>query len=190
MGARIGFVALVAVLAAGCALIEEPIAGGFSCGPLEREADFGRTRDVPEADVEIFSRPGRYQPDEVQRVLEPLGLRPDADHVSRSSGPCGEHDLFVRIVDGSHCIGVVGGSWSDEVCREALGGETVLPLDLGAAEGSGVVVVVAPDVAHVLADSGGLVLAAFPLEGHAVLTSPEPIENLRTVTFDGIASTP
>mgnify|MGYP000635708581 CR=1 FL=1 len=72
----------------------------------------------------------------------------------------------------------------------ALGGETVLPIDLGPAEGSGVVVVVAPDVAHVLADSGDLVLAAFPIEGHAVLTSPEPLEDLRTVTFDGITSTP
>lgn len=190
MGARLWVLALVAVLVSGCALIEEPIAGGFSCGPLDREADFGRTRDVPEADVEIFSRPGRYQPDEVRRVLEPLGLRSDAEHVSRSSGPCGEHDLFVRIVDDRHCITVVGGSWSDEVCREALGGETVLSLDLGPAEGSGVVVVVAPDVAHVLAESGGLVLAAFPLQGHAVLTSPEPLENLRAVTFDGTTSTP
>ena len=33
-------------------------------------------------------------------------------------------------------------------------------------------------------------LAAFPLEGHAVLTSPESIENLRAVTFDGTVTTP
>lgn len=190
MATRLGLLVLVAVLATGCALIEEPVAGGFSCGPLDREADFGRTRDVPEADVEIFSRPGRYQPAEVQRVLEPLGLRPDADHVSRSSGPCGEHDLFVRISDDRHCVAAVGGSWFDEVCRDTFGGETVLPLDLGVAEGSGVVVVVAPDVAHVLADSGGLVLAAFPIEGHAVFTSPEPLENLRAVAFDGTVRTP
>lgn len=179
-------VAVLGLVAAGCTLGETELAGRFICWPLEADDSFGRTREIPEADIELFSRPGRHEEVTQALVLEPLGVATDGvTHVQRTNGPCGEHDVFVRIVDDEHCITVVGRQWWDQVCRETLGGETVFDLDLGEAEGHGVLLLVGSDVADVLADSGGFTLGAFPVDGYVLLTSPEPLTNVRTVTFDG-----
>ena len=56
--------ALLLVLASlvliGCSPNEEPLTGLRNCDLLVAGDDFGNTIDVPEAETELFSRPGRY----------------------------------------------------------------------------------------------------------------------------------
>jgi hypothetical protein len=181
MRAALMLVALGVVLGA-CAFGEAPLAGRQSCWDLVDGDEFGGGRDIPEADIKLFTRPGAWEADDVAEILGPLGVPTDADHVARVTGPCGEQDLFVRFADGEQCVTVVALRWWDHVCRDLLG-PTELALDLGEIDGHALLLVDGGDIATVLADSGGYVLGAIPIGGHTVISSPEPITNVTRIPF-------
>ena len=181
MKAVVAMVVLGVVLGA-CAFGEEPLAGRQSCWDLVDGEDFGGGRDIPEADIELFARPGAWEADDVAAILDPLGLPTDAEHVARVEGPCGEQDVFLRYDAEGQCITVVALRWWDDVCRTA-DGPTEIPLDMGEVDGHAVLLVDGGDVATVLVDSGGYVLGAIPIGGLAVIASPEPIADPVRIPF-------
>ncbi len=182
---RIVALVVVAALSLGaCAFGESPLAGRQSCWDLVDGDTFGGGRDIPEADIRLYTRPGAWEPADVAAILDPLGVPTDADHVARVTGPCGEQDVFVRYADGEQCVTVVALRWWDHVCRDAADGPTEIPLDLGEVDGYAVLLLDGGDIATVLADSGGFVLGAIPIGGHAVIASPEPIGEPTRIPFD------
>ncbi len=179
----VGLLVAVGLVVGGCAFGETELSGRQSCWDLVDGDEFGGGREVPEADIKLFTRPGAWEAADVAVILEPLGVPTDADHVARVTGPCGEQDLFVRYADGEHCVTVVALRWWDHVCRDAVEGPTELPLDMGDVEGHAVLLVDGGDIATVLAESGGFVLGAIPIGGHTVLSSPEPIGEPTRIPF-------
>jgi hypothetical protein len=174
---------VVGLVLGSCAFGESELAGRLSCWDLVAGDEFGGGRDIPEADIKLFTRAGAWEAADVAAILEPLGVPTDADHVARVTGPCGEQDIFVRFADGEQCVTVVALRWWDHVCRDAVDGPTDIPLDMGEVQGHALLLVDGGDIATVLAESGGLVLGAIPIGGHTVLSSPEPITNPIRIPF-------
>lgn len=178
---------LLAVVLVGCSPSEEPLVGLRTCDVLVAGDDFGNTIDVPEADTEIFSRPGRYVGEEAEAV----SMRSGALHVSRSRGPCGQHDLFVSLddlpdADVAWCAVVVGRAWSRELCGESL----VVPqvVETRTPGGDGWVTVVrapGPEVSHVLLDTPEGPVAAFVHDGFALGVFPLRVRGVEVVEYDG-----
>ena len=180
----VGLVGLLAVALAACGGGEEPLSGQRSCSPLEEGQDFGQTRELDDVDIALFSRPGGYTPEQVDEVLEPLGVSDDALHVQRTVGPCGEQDVFLALDAGEACVTVVGLAWWDRGCVP-VGAEPEIELDLGDTAGFAIAVVTLGVPSHVRAESGGYLLGAFDMGGVALLTSPEPIGPISVIDIDG-----
>lgn len=177
-------VVVLAVVLAACGLGEDPLSGRRSCWPLEEGEDFGQTRELSDVDIVLFSRPGKYSPDQVAEVLGPLGVSDDAEHVQRTVGPCGQQDVFLAIDAGEACVTVVGLDWWDRGCV-AVGAEPEIELDLGDIDGFATAVVTLGVPSHVRAESDGFLLGAFDMGGVALLTSPEPLGPIAAVGIDG-----
>lgn len=171
----------------GCSASEEPLTGLRNCATLSAADHFGETIDIPEADTEIFSRPGRYVAPEAAFVS---GLPEPVRHVSRSKGPCGQQDLFVSVDDGAWCAVVAGRDWDQSLC-----GADVLETSWTQANvpdaGAWVTLVRAPgaEVTHVVFGTSVGPVAAFVREGFALAVLPEQVTSIEVVEFDGDSRT-
>ncbi len=177
---------VVLTMVAACSVDEEALAGLRSCGDLEIGDEFGNTREVEGADVVLFSRPGRYLPEEAAFLT---GLSGEVTHVSRTVGPCGQQDLFLAFEDGQWCVAVIGRGWDGDVCWEDLSPPAAVRVPVGDLNGN-VLVAWAPgiDRSHVMLRTGtGISVASFIRDGVALVTLPDGISALEVVTYDGSA---
>ncbi len=177
-------VLLVLAAVVACSPGEEALIGLRSCGEIEAGREYGNTRSVDEADVVLFSRPGRYTPAQASEVA---GLKGDVSHISRTFGPCGQQDLFLSFDNGQWCAAVLGRTWAGSVCWEDLAAPAALRVPVHDLNGD-VLVVWAPglDRSHVLAETGsGVRVAAFIRSGVALVTVPGSVGSLEVVDFDG-----
>lgn len=175
---------LLVLVVVACSPEEEALRGLRSCTALEVGADYGNTRLIPEADVTLFSRPGRYTPDQAARLA---GLGGEVDHVSRTVGPCGQQDLFLAFDGTQWCAAVVGRNWNGQACWDP--GDPPAALRLSVEDLAGEVVVAwvpGGDRSHVLAATDdGVVVAAFVRDGMALMTVPGGVKTLDVVSSDG-----
>ncbi len=177
------FLVLTLVVTA-CSPVEEELHGLRTCGVLDVDDDFGNTREIPEADVALFSRPGRHTAEE---ALQLTGLPGELRHVSRSVGPCGQHDLFLGADGDEWCAAVVGRAWNSEECWRNLIGPAAIPLTVPeSVHGSALLVwTPGPSASHVLVSSGGIEVAAFVRDGVALAVLPDGWSAVTVVDFDG-----
>lgn len=181
MRSLLALLALSLVLAA-CSPNEEPLTGLRNCDVLEAGEDFGNTIAVPEAGTVLFSRPGRYVGQEAAFLS---GLPEPVRHVSRSNGPCGQHDLFVSLSDAGWCAAIIGRDWDRSTCVDGQG-DALAQVEVADA-GGWVALVRAPgaEVTHVLLDTSVGIVAAFVRDGFAVAVLPEQVGAIEVVEFDG-----
>lgn len=175
---------LFSLLVVACSPDEEALRGFRSCGSLEVGADYGNTRLIPEVEVILFSRPGRYAPEVAARLT---GLRGEVNHVSRTVGPCGQQDLFLSFDGVQWCAAVVGRGWDGQVCWDTEDPPFGLRVPVKGLAGE-VIVAWAPggDRSHVVATTdGGITVAAFVREGLALVTVPGGVTALDVVASDG-----
>lgn len=175
--------AVTSLVLIGCSPNEEPLTGLRNCDLLVAGDDFGNTIDVPEAETELFARPGRYVGGDAAFLS---GLDEPVRHVSRSNGPCGQHDLFVSLSDAGWCAAVLGRTWERTTCDEGLAVSTVAEVEVPEA-GGWVTIVRAPgaEVSHVLLGTSVGTIAAFVRDGFALAVLPEQIASAIIVEFDG-----
>ncbi len=178
---------LLSLALAACSPNEEPLTGLRNCDVLEAGEDFGTTIDLPEAETELFSRPGRYVSAEAAFVS---GLAEPVRHVSRSIGPCGQHDLFVTLSESGWCAAVVGREWDRTTCVDGLSNATWTQVEVADA-GGWITLVRAPgaEVTHTLFGTSVGTVAAFVRDGFALAVLPEQVTSIEVVEFDGDSRT-
>jgi hypothetical protein len=174
---------LFSLVIGACSPNEEPLTGLRNCDVFVAGEDFGTTIDLPEADTELFSRPGRYLGPEAAFVS---GLPEPVRHVSRSNGPCGQQDLFVSVNDGAWCAVVTGRDWDQSLCGQDLLETSWTQASVPEA-GAWVTLVRAPgaEVSHVVLGTSVGPVAAFVRDGFALAVLPEQVVSIEVVEFDG-----
>lgn len=182
--ARLVLVLVVVLAVTACSPYEEELRGLRSCGELTSGQSYGNTREIPEADVTFFSRPGKYTGEEAAALT---GLVGDVQHVSRSVGPCGQQDLFVSVTAASVCVAVVGRGWGGDTCWSDVTSPTLLQVPVSDLNGEVLVTwVPGNDWSHVVAESeSGLIVAAFVRGGAALMTLPVGVKSVEVVGFSG-----
>ncbi len=184
LATRLVLVLALVLVATACSPNEEELQGLRSCGELAGAEGYGNTREIPEADVTLFSRPGRYSGAEAAALT---GLEGEVQHVSRSIGPCGQQDLFVSLSADAVCVAVEGRGWRGSTCWDEVTSPALLRVPVDGFSGE-VMVTWAPgsDRSHVLAETAsGLSVAAFVRGGAALMTLPEEVRGVHIVDFDG-----
>ncbi|NND85427.1 MAG: hypothetical protein HKN46_09795 [Acidimicrobiia bacterium] len=178
---------VLSLVLAACSPNEEPLTGLRNCDVLEAGKDYGTSLDLPEAETELFSRPGRYIGAQAAFVS---GLAEPVFHVSRSNGPCGQHDLFVSVSESGWCAVVVGRDWDRSVCVDDLSTSTWTQVEVADA-GGWVTLVRAPgaEVTHTLFGTSVGTVAAFVRDGFALAVLPEQVTSIEIVEFDGDSQT-
>ena len=182
----LALISLSLVLVA-CSPSEEPLTGLRNCDVLVAGEDFGETIDIPEAETELFVRPGRYLGPEAAFVS---GLAEPVRHISRSNGPCGQQDLFVSVNDGAWCAVVTGRDWDQSLCGDDLLETSWTQASVPDA-GAWVTLVRAPgaEVTHVILGTSVGPVAAFVRDGFALAVLPEQVVSIEVVEFDGDSRT-
>jgi hypothetical protein len=182
--ARLLVLLVLALVVVACSPAEEELHGLRTCGVLELDDDFGNTREIQEADVALFSRPGRYTAEESAQLT---GLSGDLRHVSRTVGPCGQHDLFLGVDGDQWCAAVVGRVWDAQACWTDLMGPSAISLAVPEDVRGSALLVWAPGsaVSHILVDSAGTTVAAFVRDGLALAVLPDGWSAVTVVDFDG-----
>lgn len=187
MPRRLLLLLLVIMLAASaCTPREEELRGLRTCGELVAGDEFGTTPVIEGADVILFSRPGQFSPEEARGVS---GLEGDVLHVSRSIGPCGQHDLFFGADGATRCVAVVGRIFASQTCWDAsVESPAVFALEVSEDINGTAVVIWAPGIgpSHVLLSGESMpVTAAFIRNSVALAVLPTAPSEVLVVGADG-----
>lgn len=185
------FVALLvlALALAGCSGQESEIDHFSACPGINSNFDFGNTPEVDGADIVQNARTGKYIIEQVSGALAAEGHEPTAiTHLLRTDDTCGEHDLIVFVQDGGLCAAVLGRDFIGTECL--VGQELTIPAIFDVptgdpAYGQALAIHVPPTTRHVLAPSGGRTVAAFPVNGWALVVTFDGVDELTIVDTDG-----
>ncbi len=184
---------VLALVLAGCSRNESEIDHFSACPGIESNFDFGAIPDVDGADIVQNARSGKYIIEQLSAVMADNGHTPtQITHLLRTEDTCGEHDLVVFVEDGGLCAMVLG--------RDFVGFECLVGQDLAIpaifdvptgdpAYGQALAIHVPPTTRHILAPTGGRTVAAFALNGWALVVTYDGVTEFTIVDIDGSSQT-